>query len=366
MGRRAAALLFAALALCGQAAAEAPPEALIYEFRAGEWLGGAYRDPAGGGFSHCQVDHALADGSRLGFGIDRDHELVLFLERPTWTFEPEAVDGASLRVDGRELGRFPALAEGGLLAVRLGGRRDVFGELGRGRELELTLSGAGPGTEPSARVSLAGSRAALARTKECVDLALALPPDHAGSFADRMTNPFAEGRSPFDSSGQAPSRAERDLLEAWRFLIEQAGMGPFQFVRPADIAPDSPPALAWQSLEHDVLGLLHLFPGGSVSAEDAIGLTLMALSENCALGHYTGGLPSRRAGRYTLKAGSIQCLRESETIYATVAAIVDPDSVTLVVHIAQSEDALFIQEVNSRLLEVLAGLLESAEPPSGD
>lgn len=345
-----------AVAVTAAPAGAVPPPAgdatgLLYEFRAGSWLGGAYREPPAGPFSHCQVERRYEDGTRLRFGIDRDQALVMFLRYPGWQLEPGTGMDVALQIDDRVLGRFSALGDRHLLAVRLGGRRDVFAELTRGRRLQVET--------PAGTVSLAltDAREALRRVRECVNLAAALPPGRPGSFADRLDNPYAQDRPPYDSSGQAPSRAERDLLEAWGFLLEQAGLGAFEFLHPASISPEAPPVLAWQSIERDVLGLLHIFPGGDLNADAAIGLTLMALAEDCEGGYYSGGLPARRVGAYVLKAGSIECVKASGTVYATAAAIVERSAVQVVVHIAHQRDAVFIQEVNARLLEVVASLL---------
>lgn len=334
-------------------AAEDPGQ--LYPYSAGDWVGGAYIDPAGGAFSHCQARREDESGVLVTFAIDRDHELALFLEGSTVL--PHSADSfpVTLTVDGTTVGAFKARAQATLLAVQIGSQRAVYEQLSRGHRLGVA------GTDIRIEVSLEGSRRALATTKECVDLALALPPDQPGGFADRLNNPYSSGRSPLDNSGQAPSRAERDLVDAWRFLLESAGLPAFDFLRPSDVSPDSPPALAWQTRDGAVLGLLHLFPGG-VSAEEVTGLTLFALSESCEGGHFTGGLPAQRAGRYVLKAGSIKCLKNDATVFATVAAIVDERSVTIVIHIAGEHDALLIEAVNAGLIKVVAALLKGAPP----
>ena len=140
----------------------------LWQFSSGVWAGGAYKDEKGR-FGHCYITATDTTGTLLAMVITADYDLQLVLGKPEWEFnkgEAYEIDLYVDYVDRKYLGRFTALAkQRSSLLIQVGNRIDVFWWLQHG--YTLTVSAA----QQDFHYSLKGTKRALAKVKECVDLA---------------------------------------------------------------------------------------------------------------------------------------------------------------------------------------------------
>ncbi len=137
----------------------------LWQFSSGVWAGGAYKDEKGR-FGHCYIAATDTTGTLLAMTITADYDLQLVLGKPEWEFNKGETYEIDLYVDRKYLGRFTASAkQRSSLLIQVGDRVDVFWWLQNG--YILTVSAA----QQDFHHSLKGTKRALAKVKECLDLA---------------------------------------------------------------------------------------------------------------------------------------------------------------------------------------------------
>ena|GEM_PF-6294950 len=137
----------------------------LWQFSSGVWAGGTYKDEKGR-FGHCYITATDTTGTLLAMVITADYDLQLVLGKPEWEFNKGETYEIDLYVDRKYLGRFTASAkQRSSLSIQVGDRVDVFWWLQNG--YILTVSAA----QQDFHYSLKGTKHALAKVKECLDLA---------------------------------------------------------------------------------------------------------------------------------------------------------------------------------------------------
>ena len=137
----------------------------LWQFSSGVWAGGAYKDEKGR-FGHCYITATDTTGTLLAMVITADYDLQLVLGKPEWEFNKGETYEIDLYVDRKYLGRFTASAkQRSSLLIQVGDRVDVFWWLQNGHI--LTVSAA----QLDFHYSLKGTKRALAKVKECLNLA---------------------------------------------------------------------------------------------------------------------------------------------------------------------------------------------------
>ena len=142
----------------------------LYTFSYGDWAGGAYR-LADGTFSHCHVATAFENGIVLAIAVTDENEINLLIVKESWKLSSDRNYEVNLLVDGKDLGRFVAIAiDDASLQVELRNREDIFNKLRLGNRLVVE------GDQEKLFFSLRGSNNALGKVIECVDEAPSFSP----------------------------------------------------------------------------------------------------------------------------------------------------------------------------------------------
>ena len=135
----------------------------LYTFSYGDWTGGAYRT-ANGPFSHCHVATAYEGGIVFAISLTDENEINLLIIKESWKLSSDRNYEVSLLIDGKDLGRFIAIAiDDARLQIEIGNREDIFNKLRLGNRLVVE------GDQEILSFSLRGSNKALEKVKECVD-----------------------------------------------------------------------------------------------------------------------------------------------------------------------------------------------------
>jgi len=135
----------------------------LYTFSYGDWTGGAYRS-ANGPFSHCHVATAFEDGIVFAIALTDENEINLLIVKKSWELSSNRNYEVNLLIDGKDLGRFVAIAiDDASLQIELGNREDIFNQLRLGNRLVVE------GDQEILFFSLRGSNNALGKVIECVD-----------------------------------------------------------------------------------------------------------------------------------------------------------------------------------------------------
>lgn len=160
--------LFAILfVFAGQSIADDLEE--FYTFSHGDWAGGAYRLPDGS-FSHCHIATTFEGGVVFAIALTDENEINLLVVKESWVLSSDRNYEVSLSIDGKDLGRFIAIAISDTsLQIEIGNREDIFNELRLGNRLAVE------GDQEKLLFSLRGSNKALEKVKECVDEASVRP-----------------------------------------------------------------------------------------------------------------------------------------------------------------------------------------------
>lgn len=155
-------------AFAGQSISEDIEE--LYTFSYGDWTGGAYRS-ANGPFSHCHIATAYENGIVLAIALTDENEINLLVVKESWELSLDRNYEVSLLIDGKDLGRFIAIAtDDASLQIEIGNREDIFNKLRLGNRLVVE------GEHEKLLFSLRGSNKALGKVKECVDEASSFSP----------------------------------------------------------------------------------------------------------------------------------------------------------------------------------------------
>ena len=142
----------------------------LYTFSYGDWAGGAYRS-ANGSFSHCHMATAYESGVVFAIALTDENEINLLLVKESWKLSLDRNYEVNLLIDGKDLGRFIAIAtDDASLQVELGNREDIFNKLRLGNRLVVE------GEHEKLSLSLRGSNKALEKILECVDEASSYSP----------------------------------------------------------------------------------------------------------------------------------------------------------------------------------------------
>ena len=135
----------------------------LYTFSYRDWTGGAYR-LADGTFSHCHVATAFESGIVFAIALTDENEINLLIVKESWELSSDRNYEVSLLIDGKDLGRFIAIAiDDTRLQIELGNREDIFNQLRLGNRLVVE------GDQEKLSFNLRGSNKALEKVKECVD-----------------------------------------------------------------------------------------------------------------------------------------------------------------------------------------------------
>jgi hypothetical protein len=135
----------------------------LYTFSYGDWTGGAYR-MADGPFSHCHVATSYENGIVFAIALTDENEINLLIVKKSWELSPDRNYEVNLSIDGKDLGRFIAIAiDDARLQIELRNREDIFNQLRLGNKLVVE------GDQEKLSFSLRGSNKALEKVKECVD-----------------------------------------------------------------------------------------------------------------------------------------------------------------------------------------------------
>ena len=107
----------------------------LYTFSYGDWAGGAFRT-ANGPFSHCHVARAYENGIVFAIALTDENEINLLIVKKSWNFSSDRNYEVSLSIDGKDLGRFIAIAiDDARLQIEIGNREDIFNQLRLGNRL---------------------------------------------------------------------------------------------------------------------------------------------------------------------------------------------------------------------------------------
>ena len=135
----------------------------LYTFSYGDWAGGAYRS-VNGPFSHCHIATAFEDGIVFAIALTDENEINLLIVKKSWKLSSDRNYEVNLSIDGKDLGRFIAIAiDDASLQVEIGNREDIFNQLRLGNKLVVE------GDQEKLLFSLRGTNKVLEKVKECVD-----------------------------------------------------------------------------------------------------------------------------------------------------------------------------------------------------
>ncbi len=308
----------------------------FWQFSSGDWVGGAYKDEKGR-FSRCSIAATDTTGTLLAMAITADYDLQLVLAKPEWEFnkgEAYEIDLYVDYVDRKYLGRFTASAkQRSSLLIQVGNRIDVFWWLQNG--YTLTVSAA----QQDFRYSLKGTKHALAKVKECVDLAVALSPK-SNPFAPASKNPFAPNR-------KSESEIDTAIIGA---LLAAAGLSDVELIDPKQV--DIPKAqYAWKS--GIVFGVMFSMVG---SADKVNSMVIGEFVKDC---DSTFG-PQKTGGTWTgvfwIEKASAACRSGATNLYVVTTSVTS-DSTTLVLMNIAEANPITLRNVNDNLADVLAVLL---------
>jgi hypothetical protein len=273
----------------------------FWQFSSGDWVGGAYKDEKGR-FSRCSIAATDTTGTLLAMAITADYDLQLVLAKPEWEFnkgEAYEIDLYVDYVDRKYLGRFTASAkQRSSLLIQVGNRIDVFWWLQNG--YTLTVSAA----QQDFRYSLKGTKHALAKVKECVDLAVALSPK-SNPFAPASKNPFAPNR-------KSESEIDTAIIGA---LLAAAGLSDVELIDPKQV--DIPKAqYAWKS--GIVFGVMFSMVG---SADKVNSMVIGEFVKDC---DSTFG-PQKTGGTWTgvfwIEKASAACRSGATNLYVVTTSV---------------------------------------------
>ena len=126
---------------------------------------------ANGSFSHCPVATAYENGIVFAIALTDENEINLLVVKKSWELSLNRNYEVSLLIDGKDLGRFIAIAiDDTSLQIELRNREDIFDLLRLGNRLIVE------GDQEKLSFSLRGTNKALGKVKECVDEASSFSP----------------------------------------------------------------------------------------------------------------------------------------------------------------------------------------------